>query len=140
MVVAVLFLGVVLLRRRRNRADWHARLADALGEATWLSTDLIPTMQGQSATGRSGAWAIGRTRVLGLEQTIAVLVGQAPDDTTARRCASLSSAVQALRRVLDQAEAAGVVGGEASTSALGQAQQELDAAIMALRRPELDTG
>jgi hypothetical protein len=132
LVVAALLAGAALLRRRRRRADWSTALDDALGEASWLSGDLIPTLLGQSASGRSGVWAIGRARVLRLEQSLDGLAERAPDDVTARHCATLSSAVQGLRRAVEQAEAAGVLGGETSTSALRQAQRELDAAIVAL--------
>ncbi len=134
-LAAVVVLTVVLGRRGRKRADWAAGLNEAIGEATWLSRDLVPTLQGQDAAGRSGVWGIGRTRVLRLERTLEGLGGQARDPQTARRCAALTSAVQTLRSVFDQAEVAGDVGAEATTTALRQAQHELDDAIAALQTP-----
>jgi hypothetical protein len=125
--------GAVLLRRRRARVEWATNLDQALAEVTWLSHDLIPALLGQSAAGRPGVWAIGRPRVLGLEQTLERLVGRAPDEVTARHCTTLSSTVQALRRVLDQPEAAGVVGGEAGATAIRQVQRQLDEAVVALQ-------
>ena len=132
-LAAMVVLGMVLARRRRKQVDWSSALAEELGEATWLSHDLVPTLQGQDAAGRSAVWGIGRTRVLRLEQRLEALGGQAPEPQRARQCAALSSAVHALRSVVDQAETAGDVGGEATTTALRQAQHELDDAIGALR-------
>jgi hypothetical protein len=133
LVAAAVLTGTVLVRRRRSRTDWAMGLADALDEATWLSEDLIPTLQGQSVAGRSGVWAVDRARVRRLEQSLEGLAGQAPDDVTARHCTTLTSVVRALRQILDQSETAGVDGGEAGTTALHQAQRELDEAIAALR-------
>ena len=51
----------------------------------------------------------------------------------ARHCAALAAAVQVLRTMLDQADATGDLGGEATTMGLRQAQHELDEAIAVLR-------
>ena len=133
LAVTALVAAAVLFRRRRARVEWAMALDETLAEVTWLSTDLIPTLLGESAAGRPGVWAIARPRVLGLEQMLAGLVGRAPDDVTARHCTDLSSTVQALRRVLDQPEGAGVVGGEASATAMRQAQGQLDEGVVALQ-------
>jgi hypothetical protein len=136
-VAAAVLAGLLLMRRRRHRAEWSAGLAECLAEISWLGHDLVPGLLAQDAAGRSGVWAIGRTRVLRLEQTLEGLVGGAPDDVTARHCSALSSSVQALRRVLDQSDAAGVIGGEATTTALREAQRALDEALVALQRPDV---
>lgn len=133
LAVAAVVAGAALFRRRRARLEWATNLDEGLAEVTWLSQDLIPTLLGESAAGRPGVWTIGRPRVLRLERTLEGLVARAPDDVTARHCTTLSSTVQALLRVLDQPEAAGVVGGEASATALRQVQRQLDEAIVALR-------
>jgi hypothetical protein len=133
LAVTALIAAAVLFRRRRARVEWAAGLDETLAEVTWLSTDLIPTLLGESPAGRPGVWAIGRPRVLGLEQMLAGLVGRAPDDVTARHCTALSSTVQALRRVLDQPENAAVVGAEASATAIRQVQRQLDQGVVALQ-------
>ena len=131
--VTAVVAGAVLLRRRRARVEWATGLDQALAEVTWLSHDLVPALLGQSAAGRPGVWVIGRPRVLGLEQQLEGLVGRAPDDVTARHCRTLSSTVQALRRVLDQPEDAGLVGAEAGATAIRQVQRQLDEAMVALQ-------
>lgn len=131
-VIAVV-AGAVLFRRHRARVAWVTDLDEGLAEVTWLSQDLVPALLAQGAAGRAGVWAVGRDRVLQLEQTLEGLVARAPDDLTARHCTTLSSTVQVLRRVLDQPEAAGVVGGEATATAIRQVQRQLDEAIVALR-------
>lgn len=131
-VIAVV-AGAVLFRRHRARVEWVTDLDEGLAEVTWLSKDLVPALLAQGAAGRAGVWAVSRDRVLQLEQTLEGLVARAPDDGTARHCTTLSSTVQVLRRVLDQPEAAGVVGGEATATAIRQVQRQLDEAIVALR-------
>ncbi len=133
LAVTAVVAGALLFRRHRARVEWVTDLDEGLAEVTWLSQDLVPALLAQGAAGRPGVWAVGRARVLQLEQTLEGLVARAPDDVTARHCTTLSSTVQALRRVLDQPEASGVVGGEASATALRQVQRQLDEAIVALQ-------
>ena len=135
LLVLAAVTGTLLLRRRRARAEWSAGLRDALAEVTWLSHDLVPGLLAQDGAGRSGVWAIGRTRVLRLEQTLESLLGRAPDDVTARHCSTLAASVQTVRQVLDQAEIVGNVGGDATTTALRQAKLGLDDAAVAASAP-----
>jgi hypothetical protein len=133
LALAAVLTGVILIRRHRRHAAWSAGLADALGEASWLSHDLVATLQSQNGEGRAGVWEIGRPRVLRLEHALEPLAEQAPDPVMARHCTALASAVQVLRTMLDQADATGDLGGEATTTALRQAQHELDEAIAVLQ-------
>lgn len=135
LVVAGVAAAAVLLRRRRERAAWSDAVEEPLQEAIWLRDTIVPNLLAQGPDGRAGIWAIGRQRVLTLEQRLADLVAQAPDPATARRVAALSAAVQALRRTLDQADTLVDFGGTRTVAALQQSQHELDEAIRALQPP-----
>lgn len=124
-----------LLRRRSQRAAWAEALQEPLREATWMRDSIVPNLLAQGPDGRSGIWAIGRPRTLTLEQSLATLAPQAPDQATARHVAALTAAVQALRRALDQADTMAGFGGSSTTAALQQSHHELDEAIRALQPP-----
>lgn len=126
---------VVALRRRRDRAAWSEAVAEPVRDAQWLRDSLVPTMLTQSPDGRAGTWAIGRPRVLTLEQRLTGLEAEAPDAETWGRVVTLTAAVQALRRVLDDAATTSGFGGAATTAALQQSQLELDEAVRALHPP-----
>ena len=123
----------LLLRRRRERAAWAEALEEPLQEAMWLRDSIVPNLLAQSPDGRPGIWAIGRSRVLTLEQRLGELAAQAPDPAAVRHVGALSAAVQALRRALDHSSTLVGFGGAATTAALQQSQSELDEAIRALQ-------
>ena len=123
---------VVALRRRRERAAWSEAVAEPVRDAQWLRDSLVPTLLAQGADGRAGTWAIGRPRVITLEQRLTGLQADAPDPETAGRVVALTAAVQTLRRVLDDSATTTGFGGAATTAALQQSQLELDEAARAL--------
>jgi hypothetical protein len=134
LVAAGALVGIaMLLRRRRARAAWAEALEEPLQEATWLRDSIVPNLLAQGPDGRAGVWAIGRSRVLTLEQRLGELVAQAPDPAAVRQVGALSAAVQALRRALDHSSTLVGFGGGATTAALQQSQSELDEAIRALQ-------
>jgi hypothetical protein len=132
---AVIVTGVMLLRRRQARAEWDEGVARAVGEATWLSDELVPSLIGQGSHGRAGVWTIGRPRVLTLERSLEDLVADSPDPEAARPVAALSSAVRAFRSALDQADRLPDFGGFSTTAALRQARQEIEETVRMLRPP-----
>lgn len=132
---AIAAATVVVLRRRRETAAWAAATEEPLEEAMWLRDTLVPNLLSQGPDGRAGIWAIGRPRVLTLQQRLGELGAQAPDVPATRRVEALSAAVDALRRVLDQADTLVDFGGTSIAAALQQSQYELDDAIRALQPP-----
>ncbi len=134
--MAVIAIGVLLLRRRQARADWEEGVDRAVGEATWVTDALVPNILGQGSHGRAGVWTIGRPRVLALERTLEDLIADSPDPAAARPVAALSSAVQAFRSALDQADRLPDFGGFSTTAALRQARLEIEETLRMLRPPE----
>lgn len=132
----VIAIGVLLLRRRRARTEWDEGVDRAVGEATWVAGELIPNLLGQGSHGRAGVWTIGRPRVLTLEGTLEDLIADNPDPAAARPVAALSSAVQAFRSALDQADRLPDFGGFSTTAALRQARLEIEETLRMLRPPE----
>lgn len=135
LVAAAVALGV-LLSRRRARAEWEEQVSGAVEEATWVSDQLIPNLLAQGAYGRAGVWTIGRSRLVDLADRLEDLVADGPDPARARPVAALSSAVQALRAALDQADLLPDFGGVTATAALRQARREIEECVRALRPPD----
>jgi hypothetical protein len=92
----------VLAGRARSRKAWAAQLDAATGEARWLSTVLVPTIE-QAATDdeRRGAWAVARPRVVAAQDRLALLRTSAPDEMTGVQIDRLSSGVTGVRESLD---------------------------------------
>jgi hypothetical protein len=132
--------AVVLLRRRGARQAWSARVDEALPEAEWLRDSIVPDLIGEGPDGRAGIWVVSRPRVVGLEETLRRLLTEAPDPALARPVEALTTAVEALRRLLDQADTLAGFGGPSVTAALRRSHAELDEAITAIRPPAPQEG
>jgi hypothetical protein len=126
---------VALLRRRRARQAWAASVDAALPEAEWLRDSIVPDLIDQGPDGRAGIWVVSRPRVVGLEEDLRRLVTQAPDPALGRPVQALTTAVEALRRLLDQADALAGFGGPSVTAALHRSRAELEEAIAAVAPP-----
>jgi hypothetical protein len=133
--VAVVAAVVALLRRRRVRAAWSAAVEQTLPEAIWLRDSVVPDLVTEGPDGRAGIWVVTRQRVVALEEDLRRLVADAPDQTLARPVVALTTAVEALRRLLDQADALPGFGGPSVTAALQRSRTEMDEAITAIQPP-----
>ena len=127
--------AVVLLRRRGARRTWLARVDESLPEAEWLRDSIVPDLIREGPDGRAGIWVVSRSRVVELEEALRRLGTEAPDPDLARPVAALTTAVESLRRLLDQADMLDGFGGPSVTAALHRSRAELDEAIIALRPP-----
>jgi hypothetical protein len=112
----------------------------SLPEAEWLRDSIVPDLIGESPDGRAGIWVVTRPRVVGLEENVRRLVTEAPDPALARPVQALTTAVEALRRLLDQADRLAGFGGPSVTAALQRSRAELDDAITAIRPPAPQDG
>ncbi|MGA8047497.1 MAG: hypothetical protein WCA30_14645, partial [Dermatophilaceae bacterium] len=116
--VAAVAAVVALVRRRRARAAWSQSVEEILPEAIWLRDSIVPDLLAEGPDGRAGIWVVTRQRVVGLEEDLRRLVTDAPDPALARPVEALTTAVEALRRLLDQADALAGFGGPSVTAAL----------------------
>ena len=126
---------VALVRRRRARAAWSASVAEVLPEAVWLRDSVVPDLLSEGPDGRAGIWVVTRQRVVSLEEELRRLVSEAPEPSLGRPVAALTTAVEALRRLLDQADALAGFGGPSVTAALQRSRAEMDEAITAIQPP-----
>ena len=135
LAAALIAAVVALLRRRRARAAWSTAVEQALPEAIWLRDSVVPDLVTEGPDGRAGIWVVTRQRVVALEEDLRRLVADAPDQTLARPVVALTTAVEALRRLLDQADALPGFGGPSVTAALQRSRTEMDEAIAAIQPP-----
>jgi len=127
--------AVLIVRSRRARKVWDARLVDAMGESLWLAHELLPNLlSAQSAAARRDIWTASRPRADTLARTLSGLLASAPKD----RLGSLDrlrAAVIDLGFALDAHTAPDTDGAPESLGAARQAQRQLEEALLAFQPP-----
>jgi hypothetical protein len=91
-------VGIPLIRRARRRDAWRREVVEAEGELAWCARELLPGLRRADSRAQvSGGWAVGRVRVVAVEDRLTVLESTAPDETDRQRARSLRDAARHAR-------------------------------------------
>lgn len=134
-LVAIGVVIAIVAHRRARHRDEHASYETALSESLWFGRDLTPTLLGDSADERRGAWSVARSRVVALEGRLTRLASPGSESTDSSNAQQLATAVVGLRRALDAESQPAGPGPDAAAEALGgvkQAARQLDQVLSGL--------